>query len=182
MRGNLEEIPLPDLLQLFATSRKSGVLVLQSGSDEGRIFLSNGLIHHVTLERGGKEIAIAPLKGFYRLLLWDVGSFELEPPSTRKFDEPLDAAVQEVLMEGFRQRDEFEHLKGKLPAAEARLEVLLPIVKPLRDLAPPELDVVQTVLNGTTFRGLLDASPLTDLDVATALIALIDKGYVKKPA
>ena len=30
MQGNIEEIPLPDLLQLLSTSRKSGVLVLRS--------------------------------------------------------------------------------------------------------------------------------------------------------
>jgi hypothetical protein len=30
MSGSIEEIPLPDLLQLLSTSRKSGVLVLRS--------------------------------------------------------------------------------------------------------------------------------------------------------
>src|SRR5262252_3266700 len=47
MRGSLEEIPLPDLLQLFGTSRKSGVLVVEAGQDGGRIFLDQGLIHYV---------------------------------------------------------------------------------------------------------------------------------------
>jgi hypothetical protein len=181
MRGSIEEIPLPDLLQLFGTSRKSGVLVVESAGDIGRIFLDQGLIHYVTVEQGGKEVAIAPLKAFYRMLPWERGSFELEPPSTRTFDPPLSVTVQEVLMEGFRQRDEFEHIKGKLPGLDARLEVPSPIVKALRDLSPPELDVFQAVLNVGTFRAVLDASPLTDLEVATSLTALIDRGYVKKP-
>jgi pSer/pThr/pTyr-binding forkhead associated (FHA) protein len=181
MRGSLEEIPLPDLLQLFGTSRKSGVLVVEAGSEGGRIFLDQGLIHYVTVELGGKEVALAPLKAFYRMLLWDRGSFELEPPSTRKFETPLNASVTEVLMEGFRQRDEFEHIKRKLPLPTARLELVTPIAKPLRELAPPELDIVQAILNGTTFRALLDASALTDLEVAAALTSLVEKGYVKKP-
>jgi hypothetical protein len=182
MRGSLEEIPLPDLLQLFGTSRKSGVLVVETDQHVGRIFLDQGLIHHVTVElSGGKEVAIAPLKAFYRMLTWDQGSFELEPPSTKKFESPLNASVQEVLMEGFRQRDEFEHLKGKLPKPEDALEVVKPVAKPLRDLAPAELDVFQVILNGTTFVALLDASALTDLEVATAVSVLVEKGYVKKP-
>jgi len=181
MRGSLEEIPLPDLLQLFGTSRKSGVLVVEAGTDGGRIFLDQGLIHYVTVEQSGKEVALAPLKAFYRMLIWERGSFELEPPSTRKFEIPLNASVTEVLMEGFRQRDEFEHIKRKLPASATRLEVITPVPKPLRDLSPSELDVFQAVLGGVTFRVLLDGSALTDLDAATTLMGLVDKGYVKKP-
>ncbi len=181
MRGSLEEIPLPDLLQLFGTSRKSGVLVVEAGQEGGRIFLDQGLIHYVTVEQNGKEVPLAPLKAFYRMLVWDRGSFELEPPSARKFDPPLNASVTEVLMEGFRQRDEYEHIKRKLPAPTARLELVIPMTKPLRDLPPAELDVVQAVVNGSTFRALLDASTQTDLEVAQAVVALVDKGYLKKP-
>src|SRR5260221_1867418 len=130
MRGSIEEIPLPDLLQLFGTSRKSGVLVVEASGDVGRIFLDQGLIHFVTVEQGGKEVPLAPLKAFYRMLLWDRGSFELEPPSPRKFEAPLGASVTEVLMEGFRQRDEFEHIKRKLPSPNARLEIISPVAKP----------------------------------------------------
>jgi len=181
MRGSLEEIPLPDLLQLFGTSRKSGVLVVETDTNNGRIFLDQGLIHHVTVETsGGKEVSIAPLKAFYRMLTWDRGSFELEPPSQKKVESPLNASVQEVLMEGFRQRDEFEHLKGKLPKPEDKLEVITPVTKPLRDLSPPELDIFQGVLSGTTFLALLDANALTDLDVATGVSSLLEKGYIKK--
>ncbi|HEX4336045.1 MAG TPA: DUF4388 domain-containing protein [Polyangiaceae bacterium] len=181
MRGSLEEIPLPDLLQLFGTSRKSGVLVVEAGQEGGRIFLDQGLIHYVTVEQSGKEVSLPPTKAFYRMLNWDRGSFELEPPSTRKFETPLNASVTEVLMEGFRQRDEYEHIKRKLPAPTAKLELITPIAKPLRDLTPAELDIMQSVINGTTFRALLDASSATDLDVATGLSSLFDKGYVKKP-
>lgn len=181
MRGSLEEIPLPDLLQLFGTSRKSGVLVVETETDVGRIFLDTGLIHYVTIEKGGKEFSLGPLKAFYRMLMWDQGAFELEPPSTRKFETPLNASVQEVLMEGFRQRDEFDHVRTKLPGIESKIEPALPMTKPLRDLPPAELDVFQAILGGATFRSLLDTSTLTDLDVATAVTKLIDKGYVKKP-
>jgi len=181
MRGSLEEIPLPDLLQLFGTSRKSGVLVVEStGPEVGRIFLDTGLIHWVTIEQNNKETEIAPLKAFYRMITWDRGSFELEPPSTRKFETPLNASVQEVLMEGFRQRDEYEHLKGRLPAPEAALTPSLPFAKPMRDLSPTELDVLQAVLNGTNAATLLDTSPLTDLEIVTSLVSLIEKGFVKK--
>jgi hypothetical protein len=50
MSGNLEEIPLPDLLQLLSTSRKSGVLVLRSDWGVGRIFFRKGQIYFATIQ------------------------------------------------------------------------------------------------------------------------------------
>lgn len=183
MSGSIEEIPLPDLLQLFGTSRKSGVLIVETETDIGRVYLDQGMIHYVAVEPlVGPQVEVAPLKAIYRMLSWERGTFELEPPSQKKFDTPLNATVQEVLMEGFRQRDEFEHIKPKLPKMDAKLEPALPLKPALRGLDPAQLDVLQAVLNGTTFRQLLDATPLTDLDAANALLVLMDKGYLKKPA
>ncbi|MBM4364545.1 MAG: DUF4388 domain-containing protein [Deltaproteobacteria bacterium] len=182
MRGSVEEIPLPDLLQLFGTSRKTGVLVVETDREIGRIFLKNGVIHQVTVEHlGGLEVPIPSLKAIYRMLAWEKGSFELEPPSTREFLQPLDASVQEVLMEGFRQRDEFEHMRPRLPSPDAVLSLESPLARQLRELSPAELDAFQVVLGGSTFSSYLDASPATDLDAASALLALIERGYVKKP-
>src|SRR5215813_6184461 len=42
MSGVIEEIPLPDLLQLLSTSRKSGVLTIASGGLVGKIYLRKG--------------------------------------------------------------------------------------------------------------------------------------------
>jgi pSer/pThr/pTyr-binding forkhead associated (FHA) protein len=182
MTGSIEEIPLPDLLQLFGTSRKTGVLVLGNEVETGRIFLDGGVIQHASIESSdGDESAVLPLKAIYRMLTWDQGTFELQPPSERKFETPLGASVHEVLMEGFRQRDEFEHLKPRLPTLETLLQAELPLELPLRALEPAELDVFQAVLNGATFKELLDVTPLADLDAANALMTLIEKGYVTRP-
>ena len=59
MSGSLEEIPLPDLLQLFGSSRKSGVLVVKSDGKVGRIFLKEGLIRCVIID--GRECGYADL-------------------------------------------------------------------------------------------------------------------------
>ena len=38
MSGSIDEVPLPDLLQLFSTSKKTGALVIRTEEDIGRIF------------------------------------------------------------------------------------------------------------------------------------------------
>src|SRR3954471_18045861 len=50
MAGSIEEIPLPDLLQLLSTSRKSGVLVVNSEPHTGKLFFRKGAIYFAHLE------------------------------------------------------------------------------------------------------------------------------------
>ncbi len=175
MSGSLEEIPLPDLLQLFGSSRKSGVLVVRSEGRVGRIFLKEGLIRSVTVD--GRD-EIGALKAVYRMLEWRRGVFELDPPDPREFEHPIDLSAQEVLMEGFRQLDELGALKEKLPAFDSRLGLRVPLEAPLRELGPDDLDLLQLLLNAPSLEAAFDAAASTDLDTARRVEALIKKGYL----
>src|SRR5688572_6348342 len=44
MSGAIDEVPLPDLLQLFGSSRKTGVLVVKTDTDVGKVCLEKGVI------------------------------------------------------------------------------------------------------------------------------------------
>lgn len=175
MSGNLEEIPLPDLLQLFGTSRKNGVLVLRSDDRQGRIWLRDGLIRFARIE--GRD-EVGALKSIYRMLEWQKGVFELDPPDPQEFEHPVDATPQEVLMEGFRQQDELGAIRHKLPPFEARLVLPSPLEAPLRDLNPAELDLLQLVLNSPSLEVAMDTAPSTDLDTATKIETLLRRGYL----
>jgi pSer/pThr/pTyr-binding forkhead associated (FHA) protein len=173
MSGNLEEIPLPDLLQLFGTSRKAGVLVLRSSGREGRIYLNDGRI------RFAEFVGVAgvpSLKALYRMLGWTTGSFALDPPDTRELEGAIDVSAQEVLMEGFRQQDELGQLRNKLPG---RMALKLPLSQHLRDLSDEELDVLEAALNAENLDQYLDSAPGPDLEAAQALLALMQRGYLR---
>src|SRR5690606_27346493 len=79
MSGSLEEIPLPDLMQLFGTSKKTGVLILKTESRVGRIYFREGRIYYCSIEN---QPEILPLKAAYRMLSWKTGIFALDPPDT----------------------------------------------------------------------------------------------------
>jgi hypothetical protein len=176
MSGNLEEIPLPDLLQLFGTSRKAGVLVLRSVGREGRIYLNDGRIRFAEFEgRSG----VPPLKALYRMLGWQTGLFALDPPDTREFDAGVDVSAQEVLMEGFRQQDELGQLRARLPGNAGRYALKLPLSSHLRELEDADLDTLEAALTADNFDAYLDAAPGPDLESAQALLSLIQRGYLK---
>jgi hypothetical protein len=175
MSGSLEEIPLPDLLQLFGTSKKNGVLVLQTDTQEGRIYLTEGKVRFAVLE--GMD-GVPPLKAVYRMLDWHQGQFALDPPDSRKFDNPVDAGAQEILMEGIRQQDEFNALRSRLPALDSTFRLNSPLEPKLRELSPVQLDVLQGVLNSASLETVFDSVPNTDLETGQAILHLVQRGYL----
>ena len=176
MTGNLEEIALPDLMQLFGASRKSGVLLIRTDSRIGRIYLDEGRVHYAAID-GQPELA--PLKAVYRMLGWKRGFFELDPPDSRRFDKPLDATVQEILMEGFRQQDELAAIKENLPPFDQRLFLRTPLEAPLHELEPAHLDVLQLSLNCPSIDVLLDRAATSDLETAQIVLSLMKRGYLR---
>src|SRR5579863_1933390 len=137
MSGSIEEVPLPDLLQLFGTSKKSGVLVIRTEDDVGRIYLKKGQIAFAIINDLDD---VPPLKSVYRMLTWQKGLFDLDPPDDREFSSEVNMSVQEILMEGIRQLDEFNRLREELPDLNARLVIMSPLIPPLRELKAEDLD------------------------------------------
>jgi hypothetical protein len=176
MSGSIDEIPLPDLLQLLSTSRKSGVLVVRSDWGTGRMFLRKGQIYFATID--DSLVDVAPRKALFRMLGWTQGFFELEPPDERPVNEEISDSIEALLMEGMRQLDEFRVLTAKLPPANAPVSVPRPLTPKLRDLRPEELEIFQLALTATTAQALLDQSRLTDLDTAQILLSLIERAFL----
>jgi len=175
MSGSIEEIPLPDLLQLLSTSRKSGVLAVRSDWGVGKIYLRKGQSYFASID---ESFNTGPRKAMFRMLGWSQGFFELEPPDDRAVLEELQDSTEGLLMEGMRQLDEYRMLSEKLPAMTATLVIPRPLEPKLRDLGPEELDVFQVALATDTVRMLFDESPHTDLTIAEKLKVLLDKGYL----
>lgn len=180
MSGSLDEIPLPDLLQLFGSSRKDGVLWIDNGESVGRIVLKTGRIRHAQIDSpDGTTEPTGVAKSIYRMLTWDHGVFELDPPSSKNYPESAELTVQEVLMEGFRQKDELELLQNKIPTPSTKLVVPKPLQSKLSELETRELDTLQLAYNRGTVGGVTSESELTDLETAQVLLKLIKSGYLK---
>ncbi|HXX69825.1 MAG TPA: DUF4388 domain-containing protein [Polyangiaceae bacterium] len=175
MSGSIEEVPLPDLLQLFGTSKKSGILVIRTDDDIGRIYLKKGNVSYAIINDLDD---VQPMKSLYRMLTWQKGLFDLDPPVEREFPNEMNASVQEILMEGMRQMDEFNRIRDELPGLTARISVPAPLIPPLRDLKPQELDVLQLAHNYGIFETVLNKSLATDLETAEIVLKLVKASYL----
>ncbi|MCS6914993.1 MAG: DUF4388 domain-containing protein [Myxococcales bacterium] len=175
MSGSIEEIPLPDLLQLLSTSKRSGVLSIRGPEGHGQIYLRKGQIYYATID---DSFDLAPRKAAFRLLTWERGQFDLEPPDDKSVLEEITESTEALLMEGMRQLDEFRRIEPQLPRRDALLDIPRPLDPPLRALRPHELDLLQLVINLGQVQSVIDRSPATDLEAAQALIGLISRDYV----
>ncbi len=178
MSGVIEEIPLPDLLQLLSTSRKSGVLTIASRAGIGKIYMRKGQIYFAAIN---DNFAIKPQKAIYRMLTWTTGTFELEPSVEMQVIEEVQESTEALLMEGVRLLDEYRQIEANVPPVDAALAVPTPLAGRLRDLTPVELDVFQLVLDHGQVQSVLDHYQGSDLEAAQVLIALLRREFVVVP-
>jgi len=175
MTGKIEEIPLPDLLQLFHTSKKNGVLVIE-GDHEGKIYLRQGRVYYAVIDNNHE---LGPQKSFNRIVTWELGDFELRPPDPQEFMVELDSSTEALLMDALRLLDEYKRIQKDLPVPDTHLQLSTPMTAPLKELGPEQLDVLQLVHNHGTFQGVLDHSDKDDVASAEIVLQLIKSDYVR---
>jgi pSer/pThr/pTyr-binding forkhead associated (FHA) protein len=176
MTGSIDEIPLPDLLQLLGSSKKSGVLIVRSEDDVGKIYLRKGVVVFASINDLHE---VPPLKSVFRILTWSHGSFDLAPLDERPMPGEISASVQELLMEGLRQIDELNAIRDRLPDLGAQLYVPHPLEPKLAVLAPLEFEVFQIAYNYQQLATVLNQSPGTDLETAKAVLHLLEAGFLR---
>lgn len=172
MSGAIDEIPLPDLLQLLSSSKKTGQLVVRGEDGVGSIHLRKGQAVFAIID---DRTEVSPLKSIFRLLTWVKGSFDFDAVETGTFPNEIDLSVPEILMEGLRQIDELSALRDKLPPNHARITVAQPLPIPLRELKPEDLDVVQLVMSYGVVGEVMDKSESFDLEVAQSIVDLVKR-------
>ncbi len=176
MTGKLEEVPLPDLLQLFHTSKKNGVLMVQAAEHVAKIYLRTGKVYYAAIDDNHD---LGPQKSFNRIIRWEKGDFELLPPDKEAFVTELDSPTEVLLMEGLRQWDEFKRLEADLPPMDSAVGIVQPLTAPLKSLAPEALDVIQLVHNYGNLQAVIDHSDREDSETAQIVIDLISKEYIR---
>ena len=175
MTGKIEEVPLPDLLQLFHTSKKNGVLVV-TNEQEARIYLRQGKVYYAVINDNHD---MGPQKSFNRIITWEIGEFELRPPDNQEFMTELDESTEHLLMDALRQLDELRRIQGSLPPMDQTLTISVPLQPALRDLSPAELDVLQHVINWGSLQGVFDNASQDDVLIATTVASLLERGYLR---
>jgi CheY-like chemotaxis protein len=174
LRGNLEQMPMVDLLQLLAMNRKSGVLGVATAYGAGEIRVSDGEVIDSVYRRLEGE------KAFYRLLGEHEGRFAFspgEPVSVRR----LTSRTSHLLMEAMRQVDEVRRLREALGLRGEAIAVDDgPLPAGLADHASLVTDLTRILGLPRSLDDLLDEHPATDLAILDTLAQLEAAGRVRR--
>ncbi len=172
VEGQLSQLPLADLLQLFHVSQKSGSVDLRRGGQSGRILLRAGEIVHAEIG------AIAGEKALFRLLAWDRGEFKFEPGAAA--EEPtLDKPTRALLQEGQRQNRELALRADSLPPLDSSVHLKirrssLPVV-----IHPLTQEVLLVLEAHSRVGDVIDRCSFPDYQVLRTLHTLVERGMVE---
>lgn len=179
MSGSIEEIPLMDVLQWLATSRKTGTLKVKepNGGRIGALHLRDGRVFYATIS-GSK--GLHPEKALMRMLAWSRGSFELENISLDEVEVEINMSLEHMLMEAARIEDELKNLgrRSKLPNPNDKVTIVTPGKVRWKSLEEKELDLLQDLIERGGWQALADSSRTDDLTLTRILVALEKKGVV----
>ncbi len=169
-QGSLEEVKLPDVIQLMSVSAKSGCFVLTRNQVEGRIYLQGGQLVHAVLGKTEGEEAI------YTLSVWDSGQFRFlqdEAPAGRTITKPN----TKILMEVARRLDEWRVLSKRIPSLD-----LIPELDSLGhkkvSFNTQEWHVLSKINGVSSINRIAEMTGLAAIEVAKLIYGLVASGLV----
>jgi CheY-like chemotaxis protein len=177
VEGQLAQLPLADLLQLFHVSRKTGTVEVVHGPGTGRRQTGRVVL------RGGEIIAAAVgsvdgEKALFRLLAWERGSFAFKP-GPAAIEPSIQAPTRALLREGLRQIREWQRLAVDLPPLNANVILKIPrstlpnVIHPLTQEVLVVLDLYSRV------QDVVDKCSYPDYQVLRTLHTLVQRGMVE---
>ncbi|MBK8252530.1 MAG: DUF4388 domain-containing protein [Polyangiaceae bacterium] len=172
LRGNLQQMPLTDLIQLLTMNHRSGVLSVVTTSGSGEVRLAKGQIADAVYRRLEGE------KAFYRLLGEHQGQFAFTPG--QGVQRRIGTSTNALLMEAMRQIDELKQIRKRVaPANEVFVATDPPsstalVSQPQSPAEKLEREVMTSLAVPRTVDELCDEVTALDLDIVTALAKLVD--------
>jgi pSer/pThr/pTyr-binding forkhead associated (FHA) protein len=173
MTGSLSDIPLTDVLQWLATSRKTGSLVVQ-GANVGSLSLREGQVYYARIEGS----SVGPQKSLLRMLGWTEGTFSLDSALVEEVDDELTIPLDHLLMEAARIQDELAHLAERKTLPTSDVSLKLPSDAAWSTLDGPKLDMLHAVACGKKWSEILDFLEEDDVVLSTRIVELAGAGFV----
>jgi CheY-like chemotaxis protein len=177
VEGQLSQLPLADLLQLFHVSQKNGSVDVRRGgeagsAESGRILLRAGEIVHAEIG------SLAAEKALFRLLAWDRGEFKFTSGAITE-ESTLDKPTRALLQEGLRQNQELALRANSLPPLDSSVHLKvrrssLPVV-----IHPLTQEVLLVLEAYSRVGDVVDHCSFPDYQVLRTLHTLVERGMVE---
>jgi len=170
-QGSIQELPVPDIIQLVSVSGKTGMFTLIRGAERGFIYLKNGQMVHARLgEQTGEE-------AIYALAIWSSGDFQFTPAEEAD-TVSIEKSNTSLLMEAARRLDEWKVLSRKIPGVDYVPVLLARSSEPVT-LSPPEWNMIIKIDGKKTIEELAGTIGLSSFEASKVLYGLITASLIE---
>jgi DNA-binding response OmpR family regulator len=176
VEGQLAQLPLPDMLELFHVSRKTGTVEVsrrdaRGHTELGRVVLKDGDVIQATVG------SVDGVKALYRLLAWERGSFSFKAtPITGA--RTIEAPTRSLLREGLRQLEEWQRLAVELPPLDGLVSLQIQRSALPNVIHPITQEVLLVLETWTRVRDVVEHCSFPDYQVLRTLQTLIGREMV----
>jgi hypothetical protein len=171
-QGSIQELPVPDIIQLVSVSGKTGMFTLVRGVERGYIYLKTGQMVHARIGDLVGEEAI------YALAIWSSGDFQFTPGEEAD-SITIERSNTSLLMESARRLDEWKVLSRKIPGVEYVPTFLDRDTGEPVTLSPPEWSLVIRIDGRKTVEEIARAIDSSSFETAKILYGLITAGLIE---
>jgi hypothetical protein len=172
--GTLEEIKLADVLRLFASGKKDGVLTVSSGEQRAQMRFQKGAIVSAFAGRFRGDEAVLDLFG------WKEGQLTFVPED-KALAPNVSRDVDSLILEGLRVGDTFHRIKTLIPSDRVVFQLAPdPGEQAQITLGRAEWRVVQALDGIRDVREVVDASRQPRAEVLKTLVELAEAGFVER--
>jgi hypothetical protein len=169
--GEIAEVGIQNLVQMFMSAMPTGTLTLQRGQHEGVIGFEKGMLCFTRLG------AASGLKALVRLMSWTEGRFEFHASLDSVEEREPPVPVEAALFDAMRILDEGERIdRSRLPP-DARPRIAQAKTEG-DDLSKVEVTVLELVRAGFTVQRMIDVIPEPDPEIYRALVSLSESGAI----
>ncbi len=166
--GVIEELGMPNLVQMLGTTSDSGTLIAAHGAEEGVIAFTKGTLRYSRLG------ALRSTKALSRMLAWEDGYFEFYSSVDALDDEDEPKSLDAAILEAVRQLDE----RTRMGAEQLDMSTSFSVDRSgqMADPEPSKIEeaVVDLAEAGFSLRRIIDVIPESDADILIAVHNLVD--------
>lgn len=174
LQGDLKDFHLNDIIQLIHMGKQTGAIHIDTATAHGVIYFEDGEAVHATIgDQATGERAV------FQILHWLEGEFTFLPNQTTT-ERSISMNVQNLVMEGTRQIDEWERLRDLIPSLDIVVKFNSDPGSSTQDinLHPKEWKVLSLVNGLRSVREIAAQCGLSEFETCKTLYGLISSGLL----
>jgi hypothetical protein len=173
LQGTIDSFPIVDVLQLLASSGKTGRLDLVGDRGRAALWISDGeLVAGIAQGRSGSD----PAQALWELLRYSDGSFEFvdeDLPATTGFDP---APVTQMIEQATRMQGEWEQIERRVPSLSHRVALASQLPSGEVRLSAEDWAVLVAAGPGPSVASLIEQSGLEEFEGCRRVAEMVDRG------